>query len=51
MLDEFEGADYQRVLVPATLNNGTQLQAFVYAINNMLQRLLSTQHAVKTGLA
>ncbi len=29
-LDEFEGADYRRILVPVSLPNGTSLIAYIY---------------------
>lgn len=34
MLDEFEGPDYRRVLVPVTVQNGEQFNACVYAIRS-----------------
>lgn len=33
-LDEFEGESYQRVEVMATLDNGEQVTAFVYALSS-----------------
>ena len=34
-LDEFEGEAYQRIEVTATLDNGTKIQTFVYALDNL----------------
>lgn len=33
MLDEFEGADYQRILTHAKVAGGERLQAYVYVLN------------------
>lgn len=33
-LDAFEGPGYQRVLVPARLNSGAAVQAYVYALGS-----------------
>ncbi|MDO4897485.1 MAG: gamma-glutamylcyclotransferase [Moraxella sp.] len=38
-LDEFEGVEYQRVLVVATLDDGKQVTAFVYALNSKLNHV------------
>ena len=35
MLDDFEGQEYKRVIVPVHLRSGEQLDACVYAIRNM----------------
>lgn len=35
-LDEFEGEGYQRVLTPATLEDGTIVQAYIYALSERL---------------
>ena len=31
-LDEFEGDEYKRVLIKATLNDGTYVNAYIYAL-------------------
>ncbi len=33
-LDEFEGEGYERILIPATLQDGTQVDAYVYALRD-----------------
>lgn len=31
-LDAFEGHDYERVITPATLSDGTQVEVYVYVL-------------------
>lgn len=36
MLDEFEGAGYQRELVDVKIENGGTVEAYVYALNSLV---------------
>ena len=38
MLDEFEGEGYERVLVTVNMQNGTQLDAYVYALGKSKEK-------------
>lgn len=40
-LDEFEGVEYQRVPITATLYNGKTVRAFVYALNTQDASLIN----------
>ena len=34
-LDEFEGCDYKRMLIPVVLGDGEEIMAYVYAVANI----------------